>query len=149
MGMERNSLIVRTVVEKAMPFILMYGLYVILHGEVSPGGGFQGGVVIGTAYILYTLVFGLEEGQHQAPPRYITLANTVGPLLFVTAGLWGVVTGYTFLANKVVNLTPHGELGTMFGSLSLLLINLGIGLAVSSVILGCFFAFLDRRPEGE
>jgi multicomponent Na+:H+ antiporter subunit B len=147
--MERNSLVVRVVVERAMPFILMYGLCVIVHGEVSPGGGFQGGVVIGAAYILYTIVFSLKEGQHQAPPSYITLANTLGPLLYVIAGLWGVITGYTFLANKVVSLIPHGELGTMFSSLSLMVINIGIGLAVSSVLVGCFFAFLEGTSGEE
>jgi multicomponent Na+:H+ antiporter subunit B len=147
--MEKSSIIVRTVAQKAMPFILMYGLYIILHGEVSPGGGFQGGVVIGAAYILYTIVFNLEQGQHQAPLSYITLANTLGPLLFIMAGLWGIVAGYTFLANKVVRLTPHGDLGTMFSSLSLLIINLGIGLAVSSIIVGFFFAFLERESEEE
>ncbi len=145
----KGSLIVRVVVQKAMPFILMYGLYIILHGEVSSGGGFQGGVVIGAAYILYTIVFNLKEGQNQAPPGYITLGNSIGPLLFVLAGLWGILAGYTFLANKVVGILPHGELGTIFGSLSLLLINLGIGLAVSSIVVGFFFAFLDSDPEEE
>ena len=147
--MGKSSIIVRTVAQKAMPFILMYGLYIILHGELSPGGGFQGGVVIGAAYILYTIVFNLEEGQRQAPLGRIALANTLGPLLFVMTGVWGIVTGYTFLANKVVQLTPHGDLGTMFSTPSLLLINLGIGLAVSSIIVGCFFAFLDRGAEEE
>jgi multicomponent Na+:H+ antiporter subunit B len=127
-----------------MPFILMYGLYIILHGEVSPGGGFQGGVVIGAAYILYTIVFNLKEGQNQAPSSYITLGNSIGPLLFVLAGLWGILAGYTFLANKVVGILPHGELGGIFGSLPLLLINLGIGLAVSSIVVGLFFAFLEK-----
>jgi multicomponent Na+:H+ antiporter subunit B len=145
----KSSLIVRVVVQKAMPFILMYGLYIILHGEVSPGGGFQGGVVIGAAYILYTIVFNLKEGQKQAPPSYIALGNTVGPLLFLLAGLWGIIAGYTFLANKVVGIIPHGELGTILASLSMLLINLGIGLAVSSIVVGFFFAFLDRDPGEE
>lgn len=147
--MGKSSVIVSTVAQKAMPFILMYGLYIILHGEVSPGGGFQGGVVIGAAYILYTIVFNLKEGQRQAPHSSIILANSFGPLLFVIAGLWGVATGYAFLANKVVKFTPHGEVGTMFSSPSLLLINIGIGLAVSSIIVGFFFAFLEWEPEEE
>jgi multicomponent Na+:H+ antiporter subunit B len=131
-----------------MPFILMYGLYIILHGEVSPGGGFQGGVVIGAAYILYVIVFNLKEGRCRAPSGYITLANTLGPLLFVMTGLWGIAAGYTFLANRVGSL-PHGEAGTMFSSPSLLLINLGIGLAVGSIIVGFFFAFAERNSEEE
>jgi multicomponent Na+:H+ antiporter subunit B len=147
--MRTSSLVVSVVAQKAMPFILMYGLYIILHGEVSPGGGFQGGVIIGAVYILYTVVFNLEEGRNQAPSKYITLANTLGPLIFVIAGLAGIVGGYTFLANKVVSFIPHGDPGTMFSSLSLLLINLGIGLAVSSIIVACFFAFVDKESEEE
>ena len=51
----QQSVIVKTVCRILVPFIQMFGLYVIMHGHSSPGGGFQGGVILGSSFILLSL----------------------------------------------------------------------------------------------
>ncbi len=59
----KDQIILRIMTTVMMPFILVFGFYVITHGELGPGGGFQGGVVIAAAFILYGLVYGTKELQ--------------------------------------------------------------------------------------
>jgi multicomponent Na+:H+ antiporter subunit B len=59
----------------------IYGLYIIFHGHKSPGGGFAGGMVLGVGLVLYSLVFGLSEGQKRVPHD---LAMVGGVILIVT-----------------------------------------------------------------
>ena len=145
--MRKTSLIVEVVTNKMVPFILMYGIYIIFHGEVSPGGGFQGGVVIAAGLVLYAVVFGLNKGLQKTPINVLQLANTVGPFLFAFVGLWAIVCGYSFLANKVNHFSPHGVVGSLFGSITLLIINIGIGTTVSSIIVAIFYSFISFEKE--
>ncbi len=145
--MKRTSLIVEVVTNKMVPFILMYGLYIIFHGEVSPGGGFQGGVVIASGFILYAVVFGLEKGLHKAPIYSLQVANSVGPFLFAFIGIWAIICGYSLFANKVNHFSPHGPLGSLLGGITLLVINIGIGTAVSSIITAIFYNFISPEEE--
>ncbi|PKM70436.1 MAG: sodium:proton antiporter, partial [Firmicutes bacterium HGW-Firmicutes-18] len=55
-----DDLIVKNITKIVTPFIQLYGIFIILHGHISPGGGFAGGAIIGASLILYTLAFGLE-----------------------------------------------------------------------------------------
>jgi multicomponent Na+:H+ antiporter subunit B len=145
--MYTNSLIVRVVSQKMVPFIVMFGAYIIFHGEVSPGGGFQGGVIIGSAFILCALAFDLKEGRKRAGDTLLTIANSLGPSIYALCGLWAVVSGYTFLANKANHLSPHGQIGTLLGGVSLLCINIGIGMTCSSIFTACFFALIEHKDE--
>ena len=65
----RSELILRVAAKVLIPFILLFGLYVQFHGEISPGGGFQAGVICAAAFILYALVFGLDTAQAVLPLR--------------------------------------------------------------------------------
>jgi len=58
-----DDVIIRTVARVLIPFIQLFALYVIMHGHHSPGGGFQGGVILGASFILYLLTHGLEEAK--------------------------------------------------------------------------------------
>lgn len=145
LGLTQYS-IVGTVIKKMIPFMVMYGLYVIFHGEVSAGGGFQGGVILGASFILYTLVFSYPEGKKKMPEESLWVLNSLGPFLYALTGLIGIITGYTFLANKVIKGIPHGIEGTLFSSLPLLLIELGIGIGVGSIITHIFYGYVEEKP---
>jgi len=144
LGLTRYS-VVGTVIKKIIPFMVMYGLYVIFHGEVSPGGGFQGGVILGASFVLYTVVFSYSEGKQKMPEDILWILNGLGPFLYAFTGLIGIVTGYTFLANKVIKFIPHGIEGTLFSSLPLLLIEIGIGLGVGSIITHIFYGYIEEK----
>ena len=62
-------LILRVVSKLLIPLIVVFGLYVQFHGDFGPGGGFQAGVIIAVAVILYALIFGMEEARKAVPPR--------------------------------------------------------------------------------
>ena len=64
-----RDFILKRVAALLLPFIQMYGLYVILHGHVSPGGSFAGGIVVGLAFIAFTSIYGLERGRAKVPEK--------------------------------------------------------------------------------
>ena len=81
-----DQAILRVVTKMSVPFILLFGLYVITHGELGPGGGFQGGVVIACAFILYALIFGRPALYRVLPPPVIDLLTGLGVLVYSGTG---------------------------------------------------------------
>ena len=94
---------------KLAPFILLYGCYVIAYGHLSPGGGFQGGVVLASGVILLALCHGVNQGQTLFPPHLIGLAETNGFLAFLSIGLFGLAATGSFLIN-IFPVSNHPEI---------------------------------------
>jgi len=143
------SLIVKVVTQKMFPFILMYGIYITFHGASSPGGGFQGGVVIGAAFILYAIGFDPQKSRRCTPRLMVNIMRSAGVLIFIGIGLVGILLGYTFLANRVINFPPQGAAGSLLSGGTLLGINIGIAITVAGTVLTLFHAFLECREEDE
>lgn len=141
--MIKNSLIVGYITRRMMPFVIMFGASVMLHGGSSPGGGFQGGVIIGSAYILYAVSLGYGPGRRLAPRGAVEFLKSSGIYIYMISGLIGILGGYTFLANKVAGIPPIGLPGSFFGGGTLFWINIGIGITVASVVVTIFYAFLE------
>lgn len=83
-----DSLILQAISRFVIPIMQIYGLYIIFHGHESPGGGFAGGMVLGVGLVLYSLVFGLDEGQKRVPHDLamvggITLIITIFAEIFI------------------------------------------------------------------
>ncbi len=135
----RDDLIPRVVGRLLVPFILLFGLYVQFHGDFGPGGGFQAGALIAAAFILYALVEG-EDRTLAALPRSALLALMVsGALLYGGVGLAGILLGGGFLDYSVLADDPvAGQ------HLGILLIEAGVGLTVTGVLLSIFHAFAAR-----
>jgi multicomponent Na+:H+ antiporter subunit B len=147
--METNSIITRTVCHKIVPFIIIFGLYIVIHGPFSPGGGFQGGVIIGCAYILYALAYDMEEGRKGLPEDVVKVIESLGVILYVIVGLTGILFGYNFLSNKVMNFIPVGSTEVLLSSGALLWINIAIGMHVACTIIGFFYLFLEVEDHKE
>lgn len=81
------------VVKLLIPFLLLYALYVQFHGELGPGGGFQAGVIVATAVILYGLIFGLAEAKRIVPPRLIEVLVPLGVVIYAGVGFVGLLAG--------------------------------------------------------
>ena len=135
----RDDLIPRVVGRLLVPFILLFGLYVQFHGDFGPGGGFQAGALIAAAFILYALVEG-EERTMEALPRGALLALMVsGALLYGLVGVAGIAAGGNFLDYSVLSDDPvAGQ------HLGIILIEAGVGLTVTGVLLSIFHAFAAR-----
>lgn len=140
--MRRNP-IVREVSDFMLPAILVFALYVQFHGEYSPGGGFQAGVIFGAGVIVYALVHGLGRTRRVLPPAVVRAAVALGVLLYIGVGFAAMLLGGNFLDyNALDHHDPvHGQ------HMGILLIELGVGITVASVMITIFYAFAGRRDE--
>lgn len=138
-----HHLVLRVVAKLLLPFILVFALYVQFHGDFGPGGGFQAGVIFGAGFILYTLVFGLDNTQRVAPPALIRTLTAVGILLFAGVGVISLGLGGNYLDYSVLRDDPiKGQ------HLGIVLIELGVGITVAAVMINLFYAFSGfRRPN--
>jgi len=92
-----TSRIVITVSGRLFPFILLFGIYIVLFGHLSPGGGFQGGIILAMGILLIILTYGWSNLQKFIP--YLSSIETFGVTLFVIVGILGIVNGKQFLTN--------------------------------------------------
>lgn len=137
-----DSLILQKITKLLVPFIQLYGFYVMLHGHLSPGGGFAGGAIVGASLVLYCLVFGLDNAQKLAPHKFTSFLETGGVLTFILLGLVGVFVGKQFLTNLAAGFEP----GTTFNLLSAGIvpyISVTIGLKVASTVVTLFFTIVE------
>ena len=128
--------IVNTVTRIILPFITMFGLYLIVHVHLSPGGGFSGGTVVGSGFVLFSLSFGISIQEKKLSHRTSALLESYGGLWYILLGLVAVVFGYSFLTNKSV--FGVGSPGTLLSSGLVLLVNIGLGIKVASTIITFF-----------
>jgi len=92
-----TSRIILTVTRVLFPFILLFGIYIIIFGHLSPGGGFQGGVILATAIMLVIVVYGHRRFQRFVP--YLLFIEIIGVILFILIGVSGIASGKQFLVN--------------------------------------------------
>ncbi len=136
----KNQIIPRVIAKLFIPLILLFALYVQFHGDFGPGGGFQAGVIFAAGFVLYTLIYGLDEAKRVARPDVVEIVIALGLLLYAGTGVVGMIKGGRFLDYGVLGADPvHGQ------HLGILLIELGVGITVASVIIGVFFAFVGRK----
>tara|TARA_B100001094_G_scaffold309310_1_gene342832 strand:- start:970 stop:1389 length:420 start_codon:yes stop_codon:yes gene_type:complete len=135
-----SNLILRVVVKMFIPFLLLFGLYVQLHGDFGPGGGFQAGVVIAAAYILFSLIFGVEHAKELVRPSWLEIAVPSGVIIFAGVGVVTLLMGGNFLDYDVLNShdPSHGQ------HLGILVVEFGVLVTVSSTMLLIFYTFAGR-----
>lgn len=136
----REHLIVRVVVKLLVPFVLLFGLYVQMHGDFGPGGGFQAGVIVATGFIIYSLVFGVKSTIRAIPLPLITALISFGVLLYAGVGVATMLAGGQFLDYSAFDPThpQHGQ------HLGIILIELGVGITVAAVMVAIFITFAER-----
>ena len=144
-----TSINIMDITRRMVPFILMFGSYIILSGHLSVGGGFPGGVVIGAGFIVYTIVFGSEKSRRYANEDILSITNSLGMCIFISFGLLGIIAGYNFLTNRIAGIPPIGRSGVLLSAGTLLGINIGIGMNVSGAIIRMFFSFQENTVGGE
>lgn len=120
------SELVDIVSRKLAPFVLLFGFYVVSHGHLSPGGGFQGGAVLASAIILLALSRGLQSVQRSFPAGSLRLLEIAAFLLILAMGVAGILTGHGFLGNFL----PLGRPGEVPSAGFIFFLNLLIGLEV-------------------
>ncbi len=138
----RHHLIPRIVGRGMVPLIMLFAFYVQFHGEYSPGGGFQAGAIAAAAIILYSLLEGDDRGRELLPEWLLRLMVAGGALLYGGVGLVCMLLGGNFLDYSVLSSVPSAG-----QHLGLLLIELGVGITVTGVLLSVFHAFARRASR--
>ncbi|MDQ5911163.1 MAG: multicomponent Na+:H+ antiporter subunit [Pseudomonadota bacterium] len=130
----------RLMTKLLLPLILLFALYVQFHGDFGAGGGFQAGVIFGAGFILYALIFGLDSAQKLMPHWLLRIGVPLGVLIYASVGIAGLLMGGNYLDYGALDPhnPPHGH------HLGILLIELGVGITVSSVMVTIFYAFAGR-----
>lgn len=135
-----DQVVLRVVAKIMIPFIIIFGLYVITHGDFGPGGGFQGGVILASAFILYGLVYGKQRLAEAIPPRVVEVVAACGVLLYAGVGLYGLLAGGNFLDYSYIK--PHDpRAGEAWG---IILVEYGVGLTVTAVMLIIYNMISER-----
>lgn len=112
------------------PLIILFGLYVFIHGHYSPGGGFQAGVILASAFIVYSYVYANKYNFGFFMDRYAIIFNYVGVLIYLTVGLLGLILKNTFLNYEALSFLSSNK--TTLHSVGILIIELGVTLTVMS-----------------
>lgn len=134
----------RTVTKILIPFIQLFALYVIAHGELGPGGGFQGGVVLGVSVIVYILVFGLQEGRRRISRKTSDLLVSSGVLIYGGIGVLCLILGGKYLQYNVLLGDPK-----LASHLGILGIEIGIGITVAAVMITLFCETIRQDDEDD
>ena len=132
----KDNPVFRVVAKILFAPIIMFGLYVQFHGDFGPGGGFQAGVIIAAAFILHALVFGLDAGRRIVPLSVNIWMMVLGVLIYGGTGVATMMKGGLFL--DYTALTGSVGSGQHIG---IILVELGVGVTVTSVMLALFHAF--------
>ncbi len=123
-----------------LPVTLIIGFDVVSHGHVTPGGGFQGGVVLGTGVHLVYVAGTYRMLERVRPVRPFEWGEAIGAGAFACLGISGVLVGLSFLQNVI----PGGSLGTLFSAGTVPVLNGAVGIEVASGVVVLISKFLEQ-----
>ncbi len=154
------SVIVRTITRSVYGLALVFGFYLIMHGHLTPGGGFQGGAVVASAFALLLVAFGAAGIRGRLNRHWLQSFEEIGALAFLAVGFLGIGTAflYNLLAGSGSPLfggtVPHPGLpnpGVFNAGGTIPLLNWAVGLKVMTGIAAAVIAMLvgARKEETE
>jgi multicomponent Na+:H+ antiporter subunit B len=123
--------------------IILFGIYTVVHGQLTPGGGFQGGVILSVAPLMIYLAGDYETFSKITSHRLTEVAEALGAGGYIVVGLGGIVWGASFLQNVL----PLGKVGSVFSGGTIALIDAGVGLEVSAGFVLLSLAYLQETLE--
>ena len=133
----KNDVILQTITKVLVPIIFIFGIYVILNGHLSPGGGFSGGAIIGAGLILYLNAFGFQKIE-----RFFT-EKTYKWVSFGSLTFYCLAKSYSFYtgAHHLESGIPLGKAGAIISSGLILPLNICVGLVVACTMYAFFALF--------
>jgi len=133
---EEASMIVRTGSRLLFPLIILFGIYIFLHGHLTPGGGFQGGAVIASGFLLLYLA----HREQTMSREKLSVAESLGGLVFVIVGLLGIM----FAGHFLQNFLPKGRPNLLLSAGVIPLVYLAIGVKVGSELARIIGDLMER-----
>lgn len=143
-----HDLIIKTICRLLIPFIQLFGLYVIAHGHHSPGGGFQGGVILGASVILFAIANDLRSAVRRMGEKLIGTLCALGVLIYAGTGALCLLLGLNFLDySALAPLLQSGPL--MARSHGILIVEIGVGIAVMTAMIWIYKNVSSRGKYDE
>jgi multicomponent Na+:H+ antiporter subunit B len=144
-----HDLIIKTLCRILIPFIQLFSLYVVAHGDYSPGGGFQGGVMFGATLVLMAISFDLRTALSKVGEKFLALLAASGVILYSGIGVLCMLLGGEFLDyGELARILPvHAEEARALGMIG---VEIGVGMAVTAVMAVIYvnIASAGRHDEG-
>jgi multicomponent Na+:H+ antiporter subunit B len=137
-----DSLVVTRTVRAIIPFVVTYGIFTMLHGTKSVGGGFQGGVVVGAGVVTLAFAFGVDQTSRALNTRVLVGTAASGLVLFALVASVTLVLGGEFLDAGVYRGLPVPKAAVY----AVELVEVGIGVTVASVVVLMFFQISRAEP---
>jgi len=145
--MSGMTVIVKTVSSWVKVLIFLFGIYIILFGHLTPGGGFAGGVILASSYVLLMLAFGKSLVQKNLPTLIASKLDCLGAFLFAVIGVLGLVFGGTFFANFLYQKYLPGQPFDLVSGGTIPLSNIAIGIKVGASLFLVIFALAAFRYD--
>ncbi|GAC1645677.1 MAG: hypothetical protein NVS9B15_03390 [Acidobacteriaceae bacterium] len=124
---------------------MLFGMYIALHGQLTPGGGFQGGVILATAPLVVYLSGRVEVFQRIVSHPLLSLAESVGAAGYALIGIAGLIAGVSYLTNVF----PLGQTGSVFSSGTIAMISAAVGLEVTGGFVLLMQSYLQQVIQGQ
>jgi len=143
-----ENIIIQTISRLLIPPIQLYALYVIAHGHYSPGGGFQGGCILGASFILMVIAYDIKETKRMISEKINTIFISLGVIIYSGIGAVCLILGADYLdygiLNKIFSVSPAKAraLGT-FG------VEIGVGITVMAVMVSIFLNLVSGGEHEE
>jgi multisubunit Na+/H+ antiporter MnhB subunit len=131
------TIIVKKITNVMVPSIILFGIYIVCHGHLTPGGGFAGGVIISGAFVLMVLAYGSTEARTELMRKNYTFAESFGLFIFWFLAIFGLLTNNTFFLNVITKADP-GTPYRLFSAGIIPLCNVAIGIEVSASLFAIF-----------
>ena len=142
------GLIVRTTCRLVIPFIQIFALYVIAHGHYSPGGGFQGGVIMGASMVLFAIAFDLRSAIRRVSERLVTVSCALGVFIYAGTGVLCMLLGRNYLdfsgLAKILGVDPVSA-----RSHGILIVEIGVGIVVMAVMVILYYILASAGKQDE
>ena len=133
-----DNLILKVCTKVLFTPIIIFGLYVQFHGDFGPGGGFQAGVIVAASFILYAMVFSIEDCKKIMPSKLNFFLLVCGAFLYGIVGVIGLLLGEPYLSYDVLGGSKQSG-----QHLGILLVEFGVGLTVCNVMISLFYSFAN------
>jgi multicomponent Na+:H+ antiporter subunit B len=140
-----DSLVVRVACKMLVPFVQVFALYVLFHGHESPGGGFQGGAILGASIILTRFTQERQISRRFLPGDLAIRLGALGVLIYAAVGLVPVILGGQFLNYGLLPLAVPAAESRFWGILG---VEIGVCVGVTAVMVSIFDDLAPQPPEG-
>lgn len=143
-----DNVVIQTICRLLIPPIQLFALYVIAHGHYSPGGGFQGGCILGASFILMVIAYDIKEAKRIMSEKINTIFSSLGVIIYSGIGVVCLILSANYLDYGILNKILPVTIAEA-RALGILGVEIGVGLTVMAVMVSIFLNLASGGEHGE